>query len=102
MFNDEDRQIGIFGGHGILTKEDLPDLTEASRRIFNLMKDGAWHTAEEIEAVSEQREGLRRMRDLRRRGHEIEVKRDGSTRRFLYRLTPRQKKLSASEMWRRS
>lgn len=101
MLND-DRQLDLLGGHGILEKADLPSLAEACRKVFDLMKDGRWYTAEQIEEAAGQREGLRRMRELRQRGHEIETRRDGDARRFLYKLTPRKKRASASEMWRRS
>lgn len=104
MLDDGDRQLSMLGGLGILNKDDLPELTEACRKIFHLMRDGEWHTADEIEAVAGQREALRRMRDLRKRGHKIEWMRDGDSRRFLYRMIPRKnvKGLSATEVWRRS
>lgn len=87
-----DEEIRSLGGRGILKPADLPALTAAERRIFDLMLDHRWHTANEIIGVSGQREGLRRMRQLRRRGWEIERRRNTRAkwaRDFEYRLVPR-------------
>lgn len=70
-----------------ITGKDYAELTESMQRIFALMSDQEWHTAEEIIAVSGQREGLRRMRDLRHHGYKVECERANTeTREFKYRL----------------
>lgn len=58
------------GGEGILNPADVPELTAANLRVFNLLKDMEWHSATEIRRVAgngivEASEGLRRARDLR-------------------------------------
>lgn len=86
------RVIARLGGEGILEHGDLHALTEASRAIERMMLDGYWHTATEIVNISGQREGLRRMRELRR-SYIVERRRgDGTThssREFEYRLRRR-------------
>jgi hypothetical protein len=77
--------ISQVGGVGILTLNDLPPLNEAVMRVFRLMRDGNWYSSETIIDVSEQREGLRRMRELRR-WYEIERAKDGGSRLWYYRL----------------
>lgn len=60
-------------GLDLSNKEPFPDLTDkdmrefgkATVRIYNIMKDGRWYNATDIIEISGQREGLRRMRDLR-------------------------------------
>jgi hypothetical protein len=80
------KRIRSLGGAGILTPGDLPALTEAAKRLEVLMLDGVWHSATEIIEMSGQREGLRRMRELRTR-YTIHRKRQESLRRdFWYRL----------------
>jgi hypothetical protein len=79
--------IKALGGEGILSDGDLVDLGEGVRRAYELMKDGQWHSPEEIERVTGQREGLRRARELRR-WFDLEKKTVGK-RRWLYRLAPR-------------
>lgn len=73
------------GGTGILVPEDLPALNEAVRRVLSLMRDGQWHSSEQIIAASGQREGLRRMRELRR-WWDVQRRRNGEPRDFEYRL----------------
>jgi hypothetical protein len=78
------------GGHGILTEDDLPSLSAATVRIYQLMSSGAWYTANDIEYAAGQREGLRRMRDLRKiEGITIERKRARGNRAFSYRMVRR-------------
>ena len=80
--------INRLGGDGILTDEDLKDFSKAETRIIRLMEDGQWYGAERIIYYSQQREGLRRLRNLRSRGFVVERRRaNGSNREFLYRLT---------------
>lgn len=68
-----------------LTEKDMQDFTHARKAIYNLMIDGQWHSAEDIIEVSGQREGLRRMRDLRK-WFDID-KRNAGNRNFEYKLT---------------
>ena len=70
-----------------LTEEDMKDFSRARRAIYSLMKDGAWHGADNIIAVSGIREGLRRMRELRE-WYTVE-KRNAGNRNFEYKLTNR-------------
>ena len=72
-----------------LTERDMQDLTEAEVRVFRLMRDNGWYSATEIIEVSQQREGLRRMRALRSCSlvSGIEKRRVNSdSREFEYRL----------------
>jgi hypothetical protein len=78
-------RLEAIGANGILAEEDIELLNAATVKILKLMRDGAWHSAEEIIQVSGQREGLRRMRTLRR-WYGIDRKRSGLTRTFYYRL----------------
>jgi len=73
------------GATKVLTKEDVPSLNAATARILALMKDGQWYPASEILRVSGQREGLRRMRELREY-YTIERRRSNKGREFEYRL----------------
>lgn len=78
------------GGRGILTEDDLPSLSAATVRIYQLMSGGDWFYADDIERAAGQREGLRRMRDLRKlQGVTIERKRDYASRVFSYRMVRR-------------
>lgn len=77
---------GSIGGTG-LTLADFNDLSAAAQRVFDLLKDGQWHTADEILNVANQREGLRRMREIRQRGLVVETRRvEENKRAFEYRL----------------
>jgi hypothetical protein len=70
-----------------LKTEDFIDFNTAEKRIYALMRDGRWYRAQTIIERSGQREGLRRMRNLRAKStvDGIERKRlDG--REWAYRL----------------
>jgi hypothetical protein len=80
-------RIDALGGRGVLTAEDLESLSEAARRVETLMRDGRWHRAGEIIAVARQREGLRRLRELRANPrYGVEKRRLPGVRDFEYRL----------------
>jgi hypothetical protein len=79
--------IARLGGIGVLIPEDIPPINEAVARVLSMMRDGEWHSATEIIAQSGQREGLRRMRELRR-WFQINRVRIDTSRDFWYRLTP--------------
>lgn len=81
-----ERQRRSLGGAGILTDGDLIEFSTAARAIERLMRDGRWHTATEIIAKSGQREGLRRMRELRRKYHVERRASAPKSREWLYRL----------------
>lgn len=81
------REIAALGGIGILSESDLQSLSDAKSRVFELMRDGRWHTRPEIEAAADAAEGMRRMRELRKLpGVEIQRMRSKDRREFVYRL----------------
>jgi hypothetical protein len=68
-----------------LQADALKGLGEATHRVLSLMRDGRWYT--EIIEASGIREGLRRMRELRGLGCEVERRlKQGTLREFEYRL----------------
>ena len=69
-----------------MTPHDFSGLQAACRRVYDLMRDGEWHTATEVIDAAKQREGLKRMRDLRQIGYKIETDRPGQGREFRYKL----------------
>ena len=70
-----------------MTERDMSGLQEARRRVWKLMRDGQWHDATEIIDVAEQREGLKRLRELRSLGYVVERGRtDPESREWRYRL----------------
>jgi len=73
-------------GFASMTARDFSGLQSACRRVYDLMRDGEWHTAQAIIDAAKQREGLKRMRDLRQIGYRIETDRPGDGREFRYRL----------------
>ena len=87
------RQIARLGGEGVLEPSDLPALTEAARNVERLMRDGFWHTATEIINIAGQREGLRRMRELRRDWVVERRRANREGREFEYRLMRRLRRL---------
>jgi hypothetical protein len=63
-------RVKALGGEGILTEKDLRELNAAVQRVYALMVDHDWHTADEIRLAAGMdgipaSEGLRRMRELR-------------------------------------
>ena len=71
-------------------RQDYAALGSGRRRVFDLMRDGAWHTADEIRRVAQGSEGLRRLRELRRYGYDIQKQRlRAGSRMFIYRLVAR-------------
>ena len=80
------RQVTL-GAYGALTRDDMRSLDAAQQRVLGLLKDGQWHKASEIIAVARQREGIRRLRELRAKGYDIEPRRHKLTREYEYRLT---------------
>lgn len=86
------RRREALGGEDLLTDDDLIELGRGVRRVYDLMVDGRWYSADEICMAAGQdgvpaREGLRRMRELRR-WYTIERDRPTTGERFwVYRLT---------------
>jgi hypothetical protein len=85
------QQILKLGGCGILNHKDVAEFKAAVRRVYALMCDGRWYAADEIENAAGEhgrpaREGLRRMRELREAGFEIDRERQGDGRTWKYRL----------------
>lgn len=72
----------------LITQSDIEDFLSAEKRILDLLKDHNWHSASEIIEVGQQREALRRLRNLRSKGYEIE-KTKAKGREFAYRLIER-------------
>jgi hypothetical protein len=82
---------------GVMFAREVKDMTRASARIFRLLSDRQWHSADEIRRVAGQggipaSEGLRRMRDLRKvlRAYNLQIEnaRFQNSRMFYYRLQP--------------
>lgn len=74
-------------GFDYMTVKDWKDLQRACKKVFELMKDGQWHHASTIIKASGQREGLRRMRELRGIGFLVEERRLlPDDREWIYRL----------------
>ena len=73
-------------GFASMTPHDFSGLQSACRRVYDLMRDGEWHTATEVIDAAKQREGLRRMRDLRQIGYVLEQHRPEGSREWHYRL----------------
>jgi threonyl-tRNA synthetase len=70
-----------------LTPDALAGLSKATARVYELLKDGHWHSATSIIEASGIREGLRRVRELRQRGMKVDCRlQEGSKREFEYRL----------------
>ena len=81
------RQIEKLGGAGILTRQDITDLSAQRAKVLYLMLDGLWHTADAICMAAKGREGLRRMRELRELpGVTIDRARCSGSRNYMYRL----------------
>lgn len=96
-FEPNNHSIKSLGGEGILISKDLEDFSKAQKRIWELMKDEKWHSASEIIAISLQRSGLRRLREMRSNKILIQSKRM-ENRDFYYKLsfdetTPEQQEL---------
>lgn len=86
------RQIRAIGGEKFLNECDLEDFQAASLRVLLLLLDGEWHSPDEIRLAAgtdglPAAEGLRRMRELRARGYDIELKRVAERRFFMYSLS---------------
>ncbi len=73
-------------GFESMTERDFSGLQRACRLVYDLMKDGEYHTAQSIIDASGQREGLRRMRDLRQIGYVLEQHRPEASREWHYKL----------------
>ena len=80
------KSIASLGGHGILHTEDLADLSEATAKIYYHMRDGKWHTIDELKELTGQAQADRRMRSLRGFGVRIECRRRQGSRLFEYRM----------------
>ncbi len=74
-----------------LNDSDLESLKSGVRRVYDLMNRGGWHEAQAIRLAAGEHgipasEGLRRMRELRNFGFEIERERVEGSRSWRYRL----------------
>lgn len=86
-FSNGPRRQMRLGSYGTLSKADLKDLDAANRRVYALLSDGRWHTDAEVIAASRQREGLRRLRELRQIGIDIDTRRLPGRRAYEYRMS---------------
>ena len=80
---DWDR-IKKLGGAGILTRNDITDLTSQRAKVLWLMLDGFWHSADSIRDAAGGSEGLRRLRELRELPYVTITRHRGHSRRFYY------------------
>ena len=80
--------IKRLGGEGILNSTDILQFTKVEKALIEYMADEEWYSATCIIEWSGQREGLRRLRDLRQKGYLVERKRNAGSRDFFYRLIP--------------
>jgi hypothetical protein len=85
------QEIKSLGGDNAsaLNADDIADFSDAEKRIIKLMDNGQWFTDLQVIHASCQREGLRRLRNLRKKGYTVETRRIFGTapRRYEYRLT---------------
>jgi hypothetical protein len=82
-------EIKSIGGERILTEADLGYFSRIETKLLIFMGDGKWHSASSIIDKSGQREGLRRLRALRKKGYTVERRRIGDighSREFAYRI----------------
>lgn len=109
-------RISKLGGDGIMTEEKAIDTSIGCMRVLDLMQDNRWHKVQAICSAAGGRggfatEGLRRMRELRQCGYDIErVKLGPGT--WAYRIPPKVTELvqlslfdqpildDRSEMWK--
>ena len=79
-------QIQMFNSGSGLTGTDKKELSGGRRRVLNLMRDSQWHTAEEIRQAAGGSEGLRRLRELRKK-YDVEKRRVADGKRlYEYRI----------------
>ena len=78
-------QMKLFEKPNDLNHKDMVELGGGRKRVRTLMQDGQWHSAEEIRQVAEGSEGLRRLRELRKKFY-IEKRRISGSRHFEYRM----------------
>lgn len=86
----EPKKAKELGGRGLLTEQDLRELAEGVKRVYELMKDGEWHTPDAIcmaagNGGKRAGDGLRRMRQLREK-YQVEKRRLAGDRIWVYRL----------------
>lgn len=99
MTQNEFNFILSHGGVGILEVEDVEGLRAGTHRVFELLKDGEWHTRSEICQAAGKNgipaaEGTRRLRDLRpmlsSQGFKIELEKIENLRQFKYRIAKKE------------
>lgn len=90
--------IRSLGGEQVLTPSDVASLGSATQRVYELMCDGNWHTSSAIIEASGQREGLRRMRELRKHFTIDRRRCCGPEREFEYRLSEKGEE-KKSRLW---
>ena len=91
MTGSNEAWLNRHGAYGILHHSDVADMRSSTRRVFELMSDGLYHTPDAIERAAGEngipaRGGARRMRDLRAiPGVTVERKHVGG-RRYVYKM----------------
>lgn len=76
------------GGRDTLSTRDVQELHDAALKLQAAMSDGEWRTRAEIQAITGQVEGLRRLRELRAVGIVEKEQIPGETRTWKYRFKP--------------
>ena len=86
MDYSDSRYVASIGGKGIIREQDIPALKKGVQQIYDIMKDGQWHTIPELRERINQEGADRRMRELRQAGFTVEKRRVGESRLWQYRL----------------
>lgn len=83
------------GADEVLLPSEVSELKAGAARVYGLIRDGRWHSANEIRFAAGSNgipasEGTRRLRDLRPvlddMGYEIQKRRVNGSRMFQYRI----------------
>lgn len=88
-YNDS-RYVASIGGDGIVREQDVRPLKKGVQLIYDIMKDGKWHTIPELRNRIHQEGADRRMRELRQAGITVEKRRVGDSRIWEYRIQTKQ------------
>jgi hypothetical protein len=80
------KEIKRLGGVGILNEDDIKDFSKAEKLLIENLEEGVWYPVAHIVQVLGQREALRRLRDLRKKGYVVDKQRISIFREFYYRI----------------
>lgn len=96
--NFEDaKYIQSIGGQGIVKQHDVKPLRDSVKQIYEIMKDGNWHSIPELRQATKKDSAGRRLRELREAGISIEKKRENNSRLWKYRINSKTRQLSLLE-----